>query len=472
MDRFEYMVEGLKAETRIPKQVQSRFDETLSSLPEQKWTGRKIVRWRRVRQFAASAAAAAAVFSGACIVNPTFASSVPVIGHVFEELGHSLGFSGNYEGYAQPIAQEGGPDAQALLGESETAAAEQGSDGSQTVSSVSSSGITVSLSEYYCNDATLSLALVLTGEEPFPDTATDMEGRPILSLYNPHVSVNGTDYVMGGESYLVGKWVDEKTFAGILRCPKQELVRTAEDGQMEEILEQFPDDFKVALSFEKVVGDKAAWTEPEMPEDLQEGLIQGLSKIGIQVENYQAAMEETGTPYGYTKEQQAVIDELVHTMYTEYSQRYPKVGQYPSEYHEWWTDGTWELSFQAQKNDRDTFVKEINDVDENGLGLVRVTRTPFEIQIEAGQGRDLFVTATDADGDMLPYGDGGSAYTFAIQDRDVSKIDVYICDYLQYMDELKGYYWADDYQEKRKEKTFSQYLDEKALYHKEIRFEE
>ena len=40
--------------------------------------------------------------------------------------------------------------------------------------------------------------------------------------------------------------------------------------------------------------------------------------------------------------------------------------------------------------------------------------------------------------------------TYAIQDRDISTVYIYLCDYYEYMDELKGYYWSDDYEEKAK----------------------
>ena len=39
------------------------------------------------------------------------------------------------------------------------------------------------------------------------------------------------------------------------------------------------------------------------------------------------------------------------------------------------------------------------------------------------------------------------------------------------MNELKGYYWSDDYEEKKKAKTYEQYIAEHALYQKEIVFD-
>ena len=70
----------------------------------------------------------------------------------------------------------------------------------------------------------------------------------------------------------------------------------------------------------------------------------------------------------------------------------------------------------------------------------------------------------DADGNLLSAnGSSDSAYTVAVQDSDVSSISVYLCDYDEYMDELKGYYFSADYQEKAKTKTFKQLLDEHAV---------
>ena len=48
---------------------------------------------------------------------------------------------------------------------------------------------------------------------------------------------------------------------------------------------------------------------------------------------------------------------------------------------------------------------------------------------------------------------------------------IYLCDYYEYMDELKGYYWSDDYEEKAKTKTFKQLLDERAVASAEVHFD-
>src|SRR5699024_9271762 len=56
----------------------------------------------RLRRTFLGFAAAAAAFSGVCIVNPAFAADIPIVGGIFETLGNSLGFSGDFDKYAEP----------------------------------------------------------------------------------------------------------------------------------------------------------------------------------------------------------------------------------------------------------------------------------------------------------------------------------------------------------------------------------
>ena len=225
-----------------------------------------------------------------------------------------------------------------------------------------------------------------------------------------------------------------------------------------------PETFGVKLTIPMVVGYQVDGKLPEMPEDIRAGYEQAMRDQGLGT---------TDEAYeNFTEEQKEIEHQLFNEMWNQYGERFPETREHPNQYENWWVEGPWEFSFQVNKNSGGTVVKEINDVDENGLGLVSVTKTPFEIIIDDGnESADYFTVALDADGDILENGIGGSTNTLAIQDRDVSKIDVYICDYMEYMDELKGYYWSEDYETKKKEKTFAQLLDERALYHKEIVFE-
>lgn len=121
-----------------------------------------------------------------------------------------------------------------------------------------------------------------------------------------------------------------------------------------------------------------------------------------------------------------------------------------------------------------TQVVEVNTTNESGVGIASVEKTPFEIKLNQTYpdgGYDYFPIALDAKGDILPYGSDSNVNIFAIQDSDISTIYVYICDYDEYMDELKGYYYSDDYEQKKADKSFKELLDERAVYKTEVTFE-
>lgn len=204
-------------------------------------------------------------------------------------------------------------------------------------------------------------------------------------------------------------------------------------------------------------------TTPEMPRELKEEYNEALAEKGLDINNYES----------FTEEEKEFVRQLDTEMHNKYIELYPEMAEMDNEHNTWTLEGNWEFSLPVKKNLEDTVTKEINLVDENGHGVVSVTKTPFEIQLNEVTGGDYICTVLDADGEPLSYGNqGGDGRIFAIKDRDVSKIYVYICDWTEYMDELKGYYWSEDYKEKKKEKTYKEYLDERAVLHTEVVFEQ
>lgn len=108
-----------------------------------------------------------------------------------------------------------------------------------------------------------------------------------------------------------------------------------------------------------------------------------------------------------------------------------------------------------------------NERNKTGAGIYSVSKTLFELTVEMNCSEErlkqgVFIVALDADGKMLPYGSSSWSTTFAIGDRNVSKIYVFICDKREYFDELGGY---------RESENFRQILEERALYSKEIGFQ-
>ena len=81
------------------------------------------------------------------------------------------------------------------------------------------------------------------------------------------------------------------------------------------------------------------------------------------------------------------------------------------------------------------------------------------------------MVALDANGNTLPYNEStGNCNNFAIQDRDISTVDIYFLDYIQYMDELKGQQNFDN-PTKEDGQKWKKLLEENAKYHKTLHFD-
>lgn len=385
----------------------------------------------------AGAGVAAAVFSCVYMVNPSVVAQVPIVSHVFEQIGGTLDFAGDYADLAEQVKE-----------------AEKG------IESITVDGTTVTLSEVYCNETALYLSLVIHSEEKFPDTFYDEDGKPMINMYG-QIDVDfdeegAIDLVYVGDSELDGKMVDNNTFAGVIRF---DLGQHFSNKGVE-----IPDNYKVKLSVPEIVGTKLHDTRPEMPKKLRE--------------KYEAAMEENGLGLTdeeyerFTEEQKDIEHQLFNDMWNAYYELYPDRQTYPNQYDNWFMYGPWEFTFDVSRNDEDVIHKELNDVDENGLGILSVTKTPMEISVEMPENLDCFAAILDANGNLMGNDVPGYGNTAPVSGYDTSKIYVYICDYVEYMDELKGVWWSGGYDESVKGEVFKELLDGRSLYHKEIIFDE
>lgn len=389
-------------------------------------------------QSLAGIGAAAAAFFCIYVMNSTVTAKVPIIERVFDEFGDSLNFPGDYTNLAEPVK-----------------ITETGID------SLTVNGNTITLSEVYCNEATLYLSLVIHSEEKIPETYPDENGKPEISL-DAMVDFDfdteeGISWFNGGDTAIDGAMVDENTFAGVIRF---------EMGQYFSFHGtdiQVPEKFGVKLSIPQIYGVKLVDTRPEMPWELRQKYEDAMREngLGLTDEDYEQ----------FTEEQKDIEHQLFNDMWNAYYEIYPDRQTYPNKYDNWFMDGPWDFEFEVARNDKNVTRIDINDVDEHGLGIISVTKTPIEIAIEMEHNLDYFTIILDANGNLMSENAAGSQNTASISGYDTSKIYVYICDYMEYMDELKGNLWATDYEETTKEKTFK-LLDERSLYHKEIIFDE
>ena len=492
--------------------------------------------YKTVYKTALGLTAAAAVFSAVCITNPAFAENIPLVGNVFKQLGNSLGFYGDYSKYAKQLtdstedaeladtdeSQEDGGNPQSAQAEDQNTTENNNADKTKDNESYSKTvdGTTVTLSEVYCNEMALYLSMTIHTEDKFPDTFITSDGKPNIKL-----SENSTvkyDYMDEKSNlfnaYLDGKMLDDNTYAGVLRIPVEDMtvddagwtkfyeVRNAffkekgidvdsEEFSFDKLAQalgmdeysdaklpqvggpaisdyvkdiKVPDRFTMELDLKDIVGTlpENQDTTPDIPQDLRDEYNQKMAEHGISTDD--ADYESL------TEEQKDLEHQFFTEMWNEYFERYPEAIEGNNRYNSWTLKGDWKFNVDVEKNTSDTVKKDVNVVDENGDGVLSITKTPFEITMKMQDPEaKYFAVMLDANGDIMPYGGvaNSNADTYAIQDRDVSTVYIYLCDYYEYMDELKGYYWSDNYEEKAKTKTFKQLLDERAVAGTEVHFD-
>ena len=523
---------------RLPEKSTEKSTKKSTESSGKKSTGtvKSHKKFKTVYKTALGLTAAVAVFSAVCITNPAFAENIPLVGNVFKQLGNSLGFYGDYSKYAKQLtasaedtlsadadgSQEGSSNSQNAQSEDQNTTENNNADKTKDNESYSKTvdGTTVTLSEVYCNEMALYLSMTIHTEDKFPDTFITSDGKPNIKL-----SENSTvkyDYMDGKSNlfnaYLDGKMLDDNTYAGVLRIPVEDMtvddagwtkfyeVRNAffkekgidvdsEDFSFDKLAQilgmdeysdenlpqvggpaisdyvkdiKVPDRFAMELDLKDIVGTLPddQDTTPDIPQDLRDEYNQKMAEHGISIDD--ADYESL------TEEQKNLEHQFFTEMWNEYFERYPEANEGNNRYNSWTLKGDWKFSVGVEKNTSDTVKKDVNVVDENGDGVLSITKTPFEITMKMQDPEaKYFAVMLDANGDIMPYGGvaNSNADTYAIQDRDVSTVYIYLCDYYEYMDELKGYYWSDNYEEKAKTKTFKQLLDERAVAGTEVHFD-
>lgn len=371
--------------------------------------GRKRKRRGKALAGLATMAAAFVFMMVFCAANPALAAKLPIMGSFFKDVEEKVSYKGDYSNRSEKLIPEG------TEGETEEAA-ETDSPYVQT-----DKGVTVSLGEIYCNDMALYIGIQIKTEEPLSkEFIEESMGQWDYSTIEIHstatadmaesVGLAFSDGLgMPSPNFIEGAFEDDRTFTGIIRVDASEFVEDLTPDYEGEITvenwdEHFrrigmPDKFQYQLNIDKIF-DSYIWTgDYDHPgEDIQ-------------------------------------IPECI--------------------------EGNWNFTLDIEKNNSGCIVKEINEKDENGFGISKITKTPYEIQAEAilpeGESiADYFVAIRDAQGKPLE-SQGDNAEVYSIYNRDVSKVTVYICDYETYMNECKAENW--------------QNLPKKAVYAKEITFD-
>ncbi|MDO4333139.1 MAG: DUF4179 domain-containing protein [Eubacteriales bacterium] len=307
---------------------------------------------------AAGMAAAVCIVFLAAAADPVMAAKIPLIGWIFKQVEEKVSYPGSFDARAEQ-----------LLAEDENAAA---GEEIQSPYVKEADGVRFTISEIYCNDMALYLAVCLEAENGFDEAfIADAKGADISKIMfysTAAVDLSGAglgevilDPGLGLETpyYMEGEFKDEKTFAGIIRADLTGLMQTAG-------------------------ADLAV-----LPEH-----------------------------FGY--------ELTVTDIYADYEKQHYR--------------GEW--NFELEVTGEGAATIPVNQVNEDGIGIACLTKTDYElcaelILPEGADKADYLTVICDANGEVLsPQGE--NAETYSLWKRDVSRVTVYVYDYITYMDECKG----------------------------------
>lgn len=412
-------------------------------------TGNKMI--RNVLVGLGSAAAVFALMVTFCVMNPVLASEIPILGGVFSRIADLFSFGQLPEEDTVALYQAGGgvPADQGSAGEN--------APGDQRVTDTAvyqqtSGDITVTLTEVYASNQAVFIGVNVKNEQEFPQMALFADGTQILSAETVESYSFRPDTIQALRS-IEGRFADAHTFDGIVRIDYSEI--DADESRYQQMLDGAgitPEDISQP-------GNEALWLTDENYEqyidhyDIPETFTMKLDISAI-VGSLAEPLPREGGKSGEELERmtdeewQAYMESLPQEWY-----------DYPNKYEHWWQEGSWSYDLTVTQKDGASRVIEVNRTNEAGIGIRSIELSSVEMTLNTIEGADTIAVALDADGNQIENG-SSNMYELAIAGHDISSVYIYICDWDEYMDEIKGYRIPGNHPDK----SFQEVLEERALF--------
>ena len=445
--------EKLQKDTEMPAIVHERINQAYRLIENnavlQKKAPKEPYHWMKLGgRIAGGMAAALAVGFIFCATNPVMAKNIPVVGGLFEILQDNVSFFGDFSDYATTLESVDGTTADG----SEADGDKTGNATSENAYIKTADGLTITCSEVYANSQAVYITMQFKSDKPFPETSTRVEsGTPVIDLY----MTGGVDFDSEAsrviDGHVEGQFLDDNTYACIFRY---DLAQAAKD--YTEYNEKYNE-------MTQQVMDEMGITQADLDDQTDEGyalLEEFIDKVSERGGAYQKYIKDIEIPDTFN-------------LHLDISEVRGLEADY--EWSEADDESDWSFDIPVTVDDSRTEVLELNDTNDAGIGLKSVIRSPYELTVnelyKEGSNSDCFMVALDANGNTLPYNEStGNCNNFAIQDRDISTVDIYFLDYIQYMDELKGQQNFDN-PTKEDGQKWKKLLEENAKYHKTLHFD-
>ena len=460
----------LQEETEIPVIVHERVNQAYRLIENntavQKKAPKEPYHWMKLGgRIAGGMAAVLAVGFIFWAVNPVMAKNLPVVGGLFEILQDNVSFFGDFSDHATTLEAVDTTETDTEGNSSEDTEAGQDMTKDDTAYTKTADGLTITCSEVYANSQAVYVTMQFKSDNPFPKTETFAErGTPVIDLD----MTGGVDFNSEAspviDGHVEGQFLDDNTYACIFRY---DLAQAAKD--YTEYNEKYNEMTQQVL-------DEMGITMDDMDDETDEGyalLEEFINKVSERGGEYQKYIKDIEVPDTFNLHLDIT---KVRGLEADYEWSEADEEKYGTDAGYYKYEGDWNFDIPVTVDDSQTEVLELNDTNDAGIGLKSVIRTPYELTVnelyEDGSDSDCFMVALDANGNKLPYNDSAeNCNNFTIQDRDISTVDIYILDYTQYMDELKGPDNYNNNENKPEGQKWSDLLDQYAKYHKTLHFD-
>ncbi len=395
---------------------------------------------RRLLVGMGSVAAVFVLMAAFCVTNPVLAKEIPIVGGIFNKMSELFSFGQIPEKETVILFQEENKTANQT---SKSGDAMEQSAGNTAAYQKTSGNLTVTLTEQYATNQAVFIGINIKNTQEFAKMAVFTDGTQTMSL-ETREQYSFRDDAIPAWRYAEGKFTDAHTFEGIIRIDYseinvddrkyQEAVKNADkegrpiidDSTYSQYMEEYeiPETFTMKLDITNVVGDL---DEP----------------LPLEEEKSQEELERMND-----EEWQAYMKTLPQEWY-----------DYPNRYQNWWQEGDWSYELTITKKDSASRVIEVNKTNSAGIGIKSIELSAVEMTLNTIEGGDTIAVALDADGNKIENG-SSNVYELAIAGHDISKVYIYICDWDEYMDEIKGYGVSGN----QHDKSFKEVLEERALF--------
>lgn len=400
---------------------------------------------RRILVGMGSVAAVFALMITFCVMNPVLAREIPIVGGIFSKLSELFSFGQLPEEETIVLFQEEDNTTANRISESGTE--KRQGVGDAAAYQKTSGDLTITLTEEYATNQAFFIGVNIRNTQEFPKMVVFMDGTQKLSLETAEQYSFRTDTVPALRQ-VEGKFTDAHTFEGILRIDYSEI--NVDDRKYQEAIKGMD------------IKDMPAITDANYDQYMDEYEIPETFTMKLDITNVVGDLAEP-LPLPPIEGQKSAeeIERMTDEEWQAYMRSLPpqEWDQFPNKYENWWQEGSWSYDLTITKKDSASRIIEVNQTNDAGIGVRSIELSSVEMTLNMIGGYDTFAVALDADGNKIESG-SSNAYELAIAGHDISKVYIYICDYDEYMDEIKGYGIPGE----PRDRSFKEVLEERALF--------